>query len=78
MEYSWIGGIFEGLFGAADKITTAVVNGKTQRVSLETSADVTKNTKSENQKSVRALIIGGCVVLAVMVFGIFVWSNRRK
>lgn len=77
-DYSWIAGIFEGAFGAASSITGTVVNGQNQRVSLETSADVTNNTKTENQKTIRALIIGACVVAAVVVFGLFVWSNRRK
>lgn len=78
MDYSWIAGIFEGAYGAASKIATTVVNGNVQQVSLETSADVANNTKSENQKTVRSLIIGACVVAAIAVFGLFVWSNRRK
>lgn len=77
-DYSWIAAIFEGAFGAASSITGTVVNGQTQRVSLETSADVTTNSKSENQKTIRALIIGACVIAAVAVFGLFVYSNRRK
>lgn len=78
MDYSWIAGIFEGAFNAATSITGTVVNGKTQQVSLQTNADVTKTSKTQNQKTMRAIIIGGCVIAAIAVFGIFVYSNRRK
>ena len=76
-DYSWIGGIFEGAFSAASGITTTVINGQTQQVSLEQNGSLAV-TKEQNQKTVRAVIIAAGVVLAVVVFGLFVWSNKRK
>ncbi len=77
-DYSWIGGIFEGAFSAASGITTTVINGQTQQVSLEQNGSLAVTTKEQNQKTVRAVIIAAGVVLAVVVFGLFVWSNKRK
>lgn len=77
-DYSWIGGLFEGAFAAATGITSTVVNGQTQRVSLEQQGGLSVTNKEQNQKTVRTVIIAVGVVVAVVVFGIFVWSNRRK
>ena len=38
-DYSWIGGILEGAFGAATAITTTVVNGKTQQATIQPLAE---------------------------------------
>lgn len=77
-DYSWIGGLFEGAFTAATGITSTVVNGQTQSVSLEQQGSLSVTTKEQNQKTVRTVIIAAGVVVAVIVFGIFVWSNKRK
>ena len=77
-DYSWIGGILEGAFGAATAITTTVVNGKTQQATIEANAGVTETSKTQNNKTIRTLIIGGVVLGAIVLFGLFVWSNRRK
>lgn len=77
-DYSWIGGILEGAFGAATAITTTVVNGKTQQATIEANASVTETGKTQNNKTIRTLIIGGVVLGAIVLFGLFVWSNRRK
>ena len=77
-DYSWIGGILEGAFGAATAITTTVVNGKTQQATIEANASFTETGKTQNNKTIRTLIIGGVVLGAIVLFGLFVWSNRRK
>lgn len=76
--YSMIGNIFQGAFTAAGAITTAVIEGKTQRVSLETNASMYNTDSTQKGKSTRTIVIAVCAVAAIAVFGIFVWSNRRK
>lgn len=77
-DYSWIGGILEGAFGAATAITTTVVNGKTQQATIEANAGVNQTDKTQNNKTIRTLIIGSVVLGAIVLFGLFIWSNRRK
>ena len=77
-EFAWIGSILEGAFGAATTITQTVVNGKTQQATIEANAGVTEVGKTQNSKTARTLIIGGVVLAAIVLFGLFVWSNRRK
>lgn len=78
MDYSWIGTLLGGAFGAAGTITTSIVDGKTQRAQIEANAGISQTEKSQNSKTVRTLIIGGVVLGAIVLFGLFVWSNRRK
>lgn len=77
-DYSWIGGILEGAFQAAGSITTSVVNSKTEQAKIGANADVTKTDKEQGGKTTRTLIIGGVVLGAIVLFGLFVWSKRRK
>lgn len=78
MDYSWIGTLLGGEFTAAGTITKSVVDGKTQRAQIEAGANIEQTTKSQDSKTVRTLIIGGVVLGAIVLFGLFVWSNRRK
>lgn len=78
MDYSWIGTLLGGAFTAAGTITNSIVNGKTQRAQIEADADVQQVSKTQSSKTTRTLIIGGVVLGAIVLFGLFVWSNRRR
>lgn len=77
-NYSWIGGILEGAFSAATNITGTVMNSKTEQAKIGANADITQTDKEQNSKTVRTVIIGGVVLGAIVLFGLFVWSKRRK
>ena len=77
-DYSWIGTLVGTLATTACGITETVVSGKNKRTEIEAGANIEQTTKSQNSKTVRTLIIGGVVLAAIVLFGLFVWSNRRK
>lgn len=77
-DYSWIGTLVGTLATTAGGITETVINGKNKRTEIEAGANIEQTTKSQNSKTVRTLIIGGVVLGAIVLFGLFVWSNRRK
>ena len=77
-DYSWIGTLVGTLATTAGGITETVISGKNKRTEIEAGANVEQTTKSQNSKTVRTLIIGGVVLGAIVLFGLFVWSNRRK
>ncbi len=77
MDYSWIGGIFEGAFNMATGVTNTVVKGKTDVAGINANASVTQNDKTENQKTMRTIIIGVSLLLVVIAFGIFVYSKKK-
>lgn len=76
--YSWIGTLVGTLATTAGGITETVISGKNKRTEIEAGANIEQTTKSQNSKTVRTLIIGGVVLGAIVLFGLFVWSNRRK
>lgn len=78
MGYSWIGTLIGTLATTAGGITETVISGKNKRTEIEAGANIEQTTKSQNSKTVRTLIIGGVVLGAIVLFGLFVWSNRRK
>ena len=78
MDYSWIGTLVGTLATTAGGITETVISGKNKRTEIEAGANIEQTTKSQNSKTVRTLIIGGVVLGAIVLFGLFVWSNRRK
>ena len=45
---------------------------------IEADADIQQVSKTQSSKTTRTLIIGGVVLGAIVLFGLFVWSNRRK
>lgn len=77
-DYSWIGTLVGTLATTAGGITETVISGKNKRTEIEAGANIEQTTKSQNSKTVRTLIIGGVVLGAIVLFGLFVWSNRRK
>lgn len=77
-NYSWIGTLVGTLATTAGGITETVISGKNKRTEIEAGANIEQTTKSQNSKTVRTLIIGGVVLGAIVLFGLFVWSNRRK
>lgn len=77
-DYSWIGTLVGTLVTTAGGITETVISGKNKRTEIEAGANIEQTTKSQNSKTVRTLIIGGVVLGAIVLFGLFVWSNRRK
>ncbi len=76
--YSWIGTLLGGAFGTATTITNTVVAGQNYRAELEAGATNHGVDKEQNQKTLRTVIIAVCLVAVVIVFGLFVWSNKRK
>ena len=78
MDYSWIGTLVGTLATTAGGITETVISGKNKRTEIEAGANIEQTTKRQNSKTVRTLIIGGVVLGAIVLFGLFVWSNRRK
>ena len=77
-DYSWIGTLVGTLATTAGGITETVISGKNKRTEIVAGANIEQTTKSQNSKTVRTLIIGGVVLGAIVLFGLFVWSNRRK
>lgn len=77
-DYSWIGTLVGTLATTAGGITETVISGKNKRTEIEAGANIEQTTKSQNSKTVRTLIVGGVVLGAIVLFGLFVWSNRRK
>ena len=77
-DYSLIGTLVGTLATTAGGITETVISGKNKRTEIEAGANIEQTTKSQNSKTVRTLIIGGVVLGAIVLFGLFVWSNRRK
>ena len=77
-DYSWIGTLVGTLVTTAGGITETVISGKNKRTEIEAGANIEQTTKSQNSTTVRTLIIGGVVLGAIVLFGLFVWSNRRK
>ena len=77
-DYIWIGTLVGTLATTAGGITETVISGKNKRTEIEAGANIEQTTKSQNSKTVRTLIIGGVVLGAIVLFGLFVWSNRRK
>ena len=77
-DYSWISTLVGTLATTAGGITETVISGKNKRTEIEAGANIEQTTKSQNSKTVRTLIIGGVVLGAIVLFGLFVWSNRRK
>ena len=77
-DYSWIGTLVGTLATTAGGITETVISGKNKRTEIEAGANIEQTTKSQNSKTVRTLIIGGVVLGVIVLFGLFVWSNRRK
>ena len=77
-DYSWIGTLVGTLATTAGGITETGISGKNKRTEIEAGANIEQTTKSQNSKTVRTLIIGGVVLGAIVLFGLFVWSNRRK
>ena len=75
-QFCYIGIFLISLFNAG--ITETVISGKNKRTEIEAGANIEQTTKSQNSKTVRTLIIGGVVLGAIVLFGLFVWSNRRK
>ena len=77
-DFSWIGTLVGTLATTAGGITETVISGKNKRTEIEAGANIEQTTKSQDSKTVRTLIIGGVVLGAIVLFGLFVWSNRRK
>lgn len=77
-DYSWIGSLVSSALGTATTITTSVVGGQNYRAELDAGTKNHGVDKEQNQKTLRTVIIASGLVAVVIVFGIFVWSNKRK
>lgn len=69
--------ILQGAFDTATGITNTVVGGQNYRKELDVNKDVTVNTKSEDSKTTRTVIIAGCALVAIVLAGIFIFRNRK-
>lgn len=76
---NWIAfsNILQGAFDTATGITNTVIGGKNYRTELEVNKDVTVNTKTEDSKTIRTIIMASCALIAIMLAGIFIFQNRK-
>ncbi len=78
MDWSWIGGIIEGAFGAASSITNTVVGGQNRRTEMEVLNEKYIAEQEQKMKTYRTLIFVAGAAVCIILFGMFVYSNRKK